>query len=269
MIKQNSNENAVNIISNILKELKGKQDKSKYLKNLGFSDKNLSEIERDRINREKINRKILSKNYSDLHIEQIPGYLAKFKSLYLLHFYYNGLDILEKHKLSKEGKDAYSGLIKFFISSSLFDMFLKISGLSDLSKNEEYLKLLTYSTEKNIKVLNELIRNINKKNNDIIKEFLENKVEKEKLSKRIKSYFEDEKNLDIFCVIKGFRNKIAHGGIAASISLNEASGERRRGQFTFKHAIKVYNALSNFQIEIIDNWFIKEIKPQLIPVNKK
>ena len=108
-----------------------------------------------------------------------------------------------------------------------------------------------------------LIRKINKKSHNILKDFLENKVEKNILSERIDKYFNNINSDDVLSVIKGLRNKIAHGGITASISLNDEKGNKKRGEISFKDSIKLYNGISEFQIEIMDNWFIKIILPNI------
>ena len=155
MNKQTVKLNAVNVISSIQNKMNKQTNKLEYFKKLGFIVK-LSDKEKNRLKREIKTRNIKDKEYSDLHLEQIPGYLAKYKQIYLLHFYYNGLDIKEKHILSSEGKDAYSALIRFFLSSTLFDIFLKFSSMSDQSKQGEYKELLNYSDNKNISSLNDL-----------------------------------------------------------------------------------------------------------------
>ena len=225
MNKQTINLNAVNVINTVQSKMNKQSNKLEYFKKLGFIAK-LSDTEKTRLKREIKTRNMKDKDYSELHYEQIPGYLAKYKSLYLLHFYYNGLDINEKHTLSVDGKNAYSALIRFFLSSALFDMFLKISSMSDLSHKNEYQELLRYSDIKNISKLNDLIRKINKKSHNILKDFLENKVEKNILSERIDKYFNNINSDDVLSVIKGLRNKIAHGGITASISLNDEKGNK-------------------------------------------
>jgi hypothetical protein len=92
-----------------------------------------------------------------------------------------------------------------------------------------------------------------------LKIFLVNKVEREKLSKRIEKFFKDENYEDVFCILKAFRNKVAHGGINASISLNDNIGGKL-GNVTFKQSSLIYKSMIELQIEIIDTWFLTKIK---------
>ena len=75
MNKQTVKLNAVNVISSIQNKMNKQTNKLEYFKKLGFIVK-LSDKEKNRLKREIKTRNIKDKEYSDLHLEQIPGYLA-------------------------------------------------------------------------------------------------------------------------------------------------------------------------------------------------
>jgi hypothetical protein len=99
-----SKKNAIYVNNSILIKTNKLKDKEDLLKKIGFEFPKNNKEEVERLKREINDRKIYNKTEENLYYNQHNGNLSKLKSLYLLHFYYEGMNISEKHKLSIEAR---------------------------------------------------------------------------------------------------------------------------------------------------------------------